>query len=147
MKQLLNATRATRATRATFAIAAILALNLASAAELTVHVEGAKSATGNIMVAVFKAEGFLQKPVKGGMAAADVAGSKVVFADLPEGEYAVTIFHDVNGNGKLDKNVLGIPTEDYAFSNNAMGKFGPPAFDAAKFVLPAAGSALRLSLK
>ena len=37
-------------------------------------------------------------------------------------------FHDENGNGELDRNVLGIPTEGHAFSNDATGRMGPPAF-------------------
>lgn len=60
---------------------------------------------------------------------------KMTISDLPSGEYAVTLFHDVNGNHMLDKNFFGIPTEPYGFSNNARSRFGPPKFDAAKFVL------------
>jgi len=69
------------------------------------------------------------------------------FLDLPEGEYAIAVYHDANGNGKMDSNLMGIPTEDYAFSNNAVGKMGPPSYDQAKFALPAAGSTVRLTLK
>ena len=35
---------------------------------------------------------------------------------LAFGTYALALFHDVNDNGKLDKNALGIPVEPYAFS-------------------------------
>jgi uncharacterized protein (DUF2141 family) len=41
---------------------------------------------------------------------------------VPHGEYAIAVFVDVNGNGKMDKNFLGIPKEQYGFSNNVMGK-------------------------
>ena len=54
---------------------------------------------------------------------------------LPYGEYAVTLFVDFNENKKLDKNFLGIPKEQYGFSNNVMGKMSPPTFDQAKFVI------------
>ena len=54
---------------------------------------------------------------------------------VPYGEYAVTLFVDFNGNKKLDKNFLGIPKEQYGFSNNVMGKMSPPTFDQAKFVI------------
>ena len=47
--------------------------------------------------------------------------------ELPKGAYAVSAFHDVNNNGKLDTNPLGIPKEPYGFSNNARGTFGPPS--------------------
>ena len=54
---------------------------------------------------------------------------------LPCGEYAVTLFVDFNGNKKLDKNFLGIPKEQYGFSNNVMGEMSPPTFDQAKFMI------------
>ena len=54
---------------------------------------------------------------------------------LPYGEYAVTLFVDFNGNKKLDKNFLGIPKEQYGFSNNVMGEMSPPTFNQAKFAI------------
>ena len=54
---------------------------------------------------------------------------------LHPGEYALAIYHDENGNGKLDSNFFGMPTEDYVFSNYAKGTFGPPSFEDAKFKL------------
>ena len=54
---------------------------------------------------------------------------------LPYGEYAVTLFVDFNGNKKLDKNFLGIPKEQYGFSNNVMGRMSPPTFDQSKFAI------------
>lgn len=47
---------------------------------------------------------------------------------LRPGKYAFRYFHDRNNNKKMDTNWIGIPTEGYGFSNNAKGKFGPPAF-------------------
>lgn len=128
--------------------AAILAMNLAGAADLTIHIDDVKSASGNVLVAVFTSEGsFLKAPAKASGAKAEPNSTAVVFKDLPEGEYAFAVYHDANGNGKLDKNLLGIPTEDYAFSNNALGKMGPPSYASAKFAFPAAGADLRVSLK
>jgi len=54
---------------------------------------------------------------------------------LPHGEYAITLYVDSNGNKKIDKNFLGIPKEQYGFSNNVMGKMSPPTFDQAKFMV------------
>ncbi|MDV7400114.1 DUF2141 domain-containing protein, partial [Arthrospira platensis SPKY1] len=51
----------------------------------------------------------------------------VVTLELPKGAYAVSAFHDINNNGKLDTNPFGIPKEPYGFSNNARGIFGPPS--------------------
>jgi uncharacterized protein (DUF2141 family) len=51
------------------------------------------------------------------------------FTNLKPGKYAVRYFHDENLNGKMDTNLLGKPTEGYGFSNNVIGKFGPPPFE------------------
>ena len=55
--------------------------------------------------------------------------------ELPDGVYAIGIFVDVNGNNRLDKNFLGIPKEQYGFSNDATGLFGPPSFTDASFTI------------
>ena len=57
----------------------------------------------------------------------------IIFEDLPEGEYAIKAFHDEDANDDLNTNFLGIPVEDYGFSNNARGMFGPPSWEDAKF--------------
>lgn len=59
--------------------------------------------------------------------------SQFIFEELPFGIYAIKIFHDENDNGELDTNFLGIPTENYGFSNNAKGSFGPAGWEDAKF--------------
>ena len=51
--------------------------------------------------------------------------------DLEEGVYAISLFIDSNANNKLDYNFLGIPKEQYGFSNNARNRFSAPAFSQA----------------
>jgi uncharacterized protein (DUF2141 family) len=53
---------------------------------------------------------------------------------LEYGYYAIRVFHDENSNGKLDLNFLGIPTEEYGYSNNVSAWFGPPEWEKAKFI-------------
>lgn len=55
--------------------------------------------------------------------------------NLPRGEYAIALFHDINDNNKLDTNFLGVPNEPYGFSNNARSKWGPAKYEEAKFQL------------
>jgi uncharacterized protein (DUF2141 family) len=55
--------------------------------------------------------------------------------DLEEGVYAISLFIDSNANKKLDTNLIGIPTEQYGFSNNAVGFLGKPTFKNASFKL------------
>jgi len=53
------------------------------------------------------------------------------FAGISPGRYALSVFHDENGNGKMDTNFIGMPREGVGASNNAIGHFGPPKFEAA----------------
>jgi uncharacterized protein (DUF2141 family) len=70
-----------------------------------------------------------------GSVVVSVVGSRVLlrFDDVPPGRYAINLFQDLNDNANLDSNFLGIPTEPYGFSNNVMGRLGPPSFEQAAF--------------
>ena len=57
--------------------------------------------------------------------------------ELPDGIYAIGLYVDSNNNEQLDTNFFGIPTEQFGFSNNAKGRFGPPLFESASFELDA----------
>lgn len=46
--------------------------------------------------------------------------------EIPNGNYAISAFHDANSDNKLNTNAVGLPTEIYGFSNNVRGWFGPP---------------------
>jgi len=59
--------------------------------------------------------------------------AEIEIDDIPYGDYAIKSFHDENDNNDLDTNFLGLPVEDYGFSNNARGTFGPPSWKEAKF--------------
>jgi len=52
---------------------------------------------------------------------------------LPAGEYALSIFQDVNDDGKLERNFIGLPKEPAGLSNNLRPKFGPPKYKDAAF--------------
>ena len=62
-------------------------------------------------------------------------GSVTYTFELPDGTYAIGIFVDKNYNNKMDRNLFGVPKEQFGFSNNAKGKFGPPSFEDASFTV------------
>lgn len=100
---------------------------------IQVKVTGMRNATGNILIALFNNEGdFLEKAVQSKIVKASSNTVICVFDNLAAGDYAISIIHDENANGELDKNYLGIPREGFAFGNNSMGTFGPPSFKKAK---------------
>ena len=62
-------------------------------------------------------------------------GTATYIFDLPNGTYAIGIFVDVNYNNEMDRNFFGVPKEQYGFSNDAKGSFGPPSFKEASFTV------------
>ena len=54
---------------------------------------------------------------------------------LPNGTYAIGIFVDANYNNEMDRNFFGVPKEQYGFSNDSKGSFGPPSFKDASFTV------------
>lgn len=121
---------------------------LATAGDLVVHVDNVKSASGQVMVALYdNADAFLKHPVRAEQAKADKAGTTLVFHDVAPGDYGFAVFQDINDNGRMDRNLMGIPTEPIAFSNNAQGRMGPPDFAAVKLAVPAAGLDTSVTLR
>ncbi len=93
-------------------------------------VSGLRNDHGMVFVALFSsAAGFsANEALRGGPTAITGKTATLVFHDVPPGTYAVSFFHDENGNGKLDTNAFGIPTEGFGFSRDGQGTFGPPDF-------------------
>ena len=107
---------------------------------LTVEIFGLKNNTGKVLLAIFDNEQtFLKtnKEVNGMSVIIENNKAMAQFRGLKKGEYALSLFHDKNNNNMLDKNLIGIPKEPYAFSNNATGIFGPPSFKDSKINLNA----------
>lgn len=86
-------------------------------------------------------------PVAQAARSAEDGAVKVAFTGLAPGAYAIKAFHDLNGNGILDTNVMGIPSEPFAFSNNAVGSFGPATFEQARFVVSPGANTHRMAIK
>ncbi|TFW11894.1 DUF2141 domain-containing protein [Brevundimonas intermedia] len=125
------------------ALAAVLAAAPAFAADLTVSFPSV-APQGQIMVAVFNSEAnYDGEGPPAQVAMLDAAGGQtsVTFDGLPDGDYAVRAFHDLNGDGKMNTNPFGMPTERFAFSNNAVGNMGPASWERAKFA--AAGAVVQ----
>jgi uncharacterized protein (DUF2141 family) len=52
--------------------------------------------------------------------------------ELPPGQYALSVIHDENGNGRLDT-ILKVPREGFGFSRNPAIRMGPPRFEETRF--------------
>ena len=113
------------------------------ASELVINLSDQKKA-GTLMLAIYNnAEAFEGSVIKEKRSEVGVfkglelylepKDSMRLSIEIPDGEYAIAFFVDANGNKKLDKNFLGIPKEQFGFSNNAMGTLSAPSFEQAKF--------------
>lgn len=98
----------------------------ASAADVTVRVEGLRSAEGAVRVAICPEDRFTRAdcPYAG---AAPAAAPVVTVTGVPDGVYAVQAFHDEDDDGRLGRRGLR-PSEGLAFSNDAPMRMGPPRF-------------------
>ncbi|HMT44439.1 MAG TPA: DUF2141 domain-containing protein [Chakrabartia sp.] len=98
-------------------------------AALTVTVSGIKSTKGKLIACLWKdGAGFptcqKSKTALRQMPAVTGAMMKISFTGLPAGRYALTVQHDENGDGKLQRNFIGMPTEGVGVSNNPGGMPG-----------------------
>jgi uncharacterized protein (DUF2141 family) len=81
--------------------------------------------------------------VHGGFPIVDKRATEVFH--IPPGKYAVAAIADKNENHKLDKNLLGMPTEGFGFANNPNVMFSAPSFQAAS--VPVACPVTRIHIR
>lgn len=97
-----------------------------------VLVQGVRSSKGQVACALFaSADGFPSKQDKahvGQVVEAKAGSIEFEFEGVPHGQYAISVLHDENNNGRLDTNILGMPREGYGVSGNAYRRFGPPRY-------------------
>ena len=111
-------------------------LGYAQSNKLIVNVTNFKNNQGKVMIGIYIGqENFMKKSVFRKSSTIQDNSAKVVFENLPSGEYAISLYHDENENNKLDTGWFGIPDEGYGCSNNAKGMMGPPKYEDAKFQL------------
>lgn len=109
-----------------------------STGTIIVEISPCKKLTGSLYAALYASpEGFPDKEdkvYKTEILKVTAETQRLVFKNVPYGTYAISVYHDVNGNGKMDMGAFG-PLEPYGFSNNAKAVFSAPPFSKAAFVL------------
>jgi len=109
-----------------------------STQNVTFRIEGLKAESSQVHVAVFdSAKGFPKPESSSSKTVVSATESYVEFQmSLPAGQKtAIAVFQDLDGDGKLTKNSIGIPVEPYGFSNAARSLFGPPSFSSAALMI------------
>lgn len=111
---------------------------------LRLELQGLETTQGELIIAFFSTAEAFESRVKPAyhksipvseLSAGEMPDSRVWFVDcrLAYGRYAVAAYQDLNGNGRLDKNLLGVPVEPYGFSGGGSYRWRPPGFTEAAF--------------
>ena len=98
---------------------------------LIIRVDNIEQTGGFIWIGMYDSEDTYMVKEKAIVKGIDVTKTgKISFEldTLSYGRYALALFHDVNGNGELDRNLIGIPSEPYAFSQKPKSKWRLPRF-------------------
>ena len=128
-------------------------MNNSDHGNLYIIVKGISSDDGTVMIALFNSRNDYEADGEKNNAfiavSADVSNqsSEYVFKDIPYGEYAIKLFHDKNGNSKLDKNFFGGPKEPYGFSNNIQKKLSQPAWESVMFKVDSGNVTQKIEVK
>lgn len=119
--------------------------------EIVVNICGLRSDKGKCLLYLYNnKKGFPNdagKAINTAMGSTVNGKSTIVLKDIPDGEYAIGVIHDENGNGKMDTNFLGMPKEGVGVSNNAKGHFGSPSYDDSKFKVIQKSMKLNITIK
>jgi len=132
-----------------FSLLGLLSLAAQAQSSVSVQVENLKNDKGVCRVYLFDQAAYF--PNQQGKAIASkvvrISSGKaaLTFENISAGRYAISVIHDENNNGKLDSNFLGIPTESYGASKNALPSMSMPSFEANAFEV--AGQAKKLAIK
>lgn len=94
--------------------------------KLDIEITGIRNNTGKIMLELYDSA---ERVLVQDMSVIKDLKCTFSFQNLKTGKYAVRYYHDENFNCKMETNMVGKPTEGYGFSNNVIGKFGPPPFE------------------
>lgn len=120
----------------------------ATPAPLTVNITHLSKSGGTLRVALYKPGGKFGKTTPDfykNIAITQPENHQVVF-EVPPGTYAIAIYHDLNDNNKLDRNMVGYPKEPFGFSNNYRPRVAAPDFEDCAFKVPEQGAAVSIKL-
>ncbi|MFK7890814.1 MAG: DUF2141 domain-containing protein [Granulosicoccus sp.] len=117
-------------------------------AELTVTVSNIQISKGRVMLAIYDSkENFNGQILHAEKVQARKGEVTFRYPNLPTGEYAVMVFQDLNGSGKLDTDLLGRPTEPWGASMRDKPSFRAPTWSDVCFKLPEDGLSLTVELQ
>ncbi len=129
----------------------LLSSSFAQTKDITLTLLGFKSNQGECIISLFNSKnGYPEETTKCyRMMSSKIVEGKctILIKDLTTGEYAISVIHDENSNGKMDTNFFGIPKEGSGASNNPKSSDGPPTFTDSKFKYTGASQTMSITIK
>lgn len=122
----------------------------ACAGPLAVTISQARNDSGQVRCGLFdRAEGWRKEEhaVRAVDAAINHGEALGDFGAVPEGDYAIAVFHAEYGERKVEYGFLGKPKQGVGFSNNPAITFGPPDFKTAVVPVGTASLHVEIALK
>jgi uncharacterized protein (DUF2141 family) len=120
-------------------------LGTAAAADLSVTLTGVEDRGGKLYISVQTEEQYMQYTGTAGTITEDIKAGDMAFSfEVPAGRYAVSVWHDFNGNGQFDMGSDGMPVDGWAISGEpAMGE---PSFEEAGISVGEDGADITLTM-
>lgn len=120
-----------------------------NAGRLIIEIENVNDSEGIIWVGIYDSTNYMIKE-KAIIEELNVQSTGKLSLDIPNlqfGTYAIALFHDINGNGELDQNFIGVPTEPFAFSQVPKSKWRLPRFEEIQFAFNQKEQVIQTRLK
>lgn len=112
---------------------------------LEIEISNIQTNKGQVIVEIYGTKAnWLKKPTVRKVISTE-KGLSVISIDIPFGAYAISIYQDMNKNGELDRNLIGIPREPIGFGNNYK-PFGSPKFESASIKFSASTQVQKIKL-
>jgi len=121
----------------------VQAQTVAGCAQVEVH--NVRPQQGSLMLAAYAdADSFLKKPELSLRLAAGDAVMQFQICGLTANAVALTLYQDLDSDGKLGRNLMGMPSEPWG-SSGAPGAFGP-SWEAARVPLDGKTIVVKMSI-
>ncbi len=118
----------------------------APAAPLAITLDHIRTGSGPVYVLVQARDQFMGPNGAARLTVPSDAQTRTVTVDVPAGDYAVMVWHDLDDDRQFDRDDRGMPLDGYAMSTQGAMR-GMPTFDSAKFAVPAGGGAVTVTLQ
>jgi len=106
--------------------------------DIKVNVTDIRNESGKVYIGLYNtSSGFTEvsKVFRKKIIDSKVGTIEYIFPNIKEGTYAISVFHDENANGELDKNLFGVPQEGYGFSKNNRFLLRAATFEESNFIV------------